>query len=114
WQAFHAWRETVNLRLETGNRHFTTIFERLDRSDLRITVAEQRLDSIEERICPLGERCPAVEAQRDGDKKAAEPDGDTVITWKFVREKLAVPVVVAFVTWLLLTVLPQVIQSLFK
>lgn len=45
------------------------------------------------------------------DKKLG--NGSTFIEWQFIREKLAVPIVLAFLTFLLFTVLPAVLVLIY-
>lgn len=45
------------------------------------------------------------------DKKLG--NGSTFIEWQFIRERLAVPIVLAFLTFLLFTVLPAVLVLIY-
>lgn len=43
------------------------------------------------------------------DKPDDKPDGKQFITWQWLVDKAAMPVIVAFILWFLLTVLPQIL-----
>lgn len=128
WRDFNAWRDEVDKRLQSG----TANFQRLDST---ISSQQKTIAEIQKSYADIMESLQGCQAQRlaniqarearDQEKKEQENhnthgsrldkpinDGDTIITYRWLLEKIAMPVGIAFVLWLLLTLLPEVIQHI--
>lgn len=73
---------------------------------------DQQLKTLTDKVGDMHESMEVMREQLGRlDKKLG--NGTTFIEWKFIREKMAVPLVLAFLTFLLFTILPAVIVLIY-
>jgi len=119
WSEFKAWRSDVDNRLEDGSRNFVRIDNEVTHINGEIETIKRHMTSIQE----LQKDCrqeqlqylrsisqPEKNKKGNGvlDREIAEGQN---ITYKWVLEKILLPVGVGFAAWFLLTVLPDLIKN---
>lgn len=127
WREFNAWRDEVDRRLQDGTANFRRIDDIQAQRDktleeLRASYAEI-MESL--KLCQT-QRVANIQAREAREQAIKEKENHTVhdsrldkpindgesISYRWLLEKIALPVGIAFILWLLLTLLPDLLQHI--
>ena len=115
WSDFKEWRADVDERLADGSRNFVRIDDRIIHLEGDIALMQKHFNDIATSF--RGCQAEKIAALRDAanDKPNGKGLEKTInngnsITYKWLLEKVLLPVGIGFATWFLLTVLPDIIK----